>query len=246
MFMHHVILKIYEKNVSIYIAPSQFMKDMVKSFGFSDEKIVVLKNFVDGHSNQDEVDRENEDTSNTEEYLLSYGRLSKEKGIDVLVEALGIMEKKVRLMIVGSGPEENNLKKQVGELKLEKYVEFVSWKKKDELEEIITSAKAVVIPSVWLENMPFTLLESMSLGKVVVASRLGGMSEMIENGKNGLLFEGNNAVDLAEKLSSLGNYDLMAMGQQARKSVADLNLENHYHALLGIYERVREGERMNK
>jgi len=231
MWLHHRVWKIYEKNISLYLAPSAFMKETVTSFGFPKEKVEVLYNFIDeSKTKSSEIKPEG--------YLLYYGRLSFEKGIDVLLQALRLIPGGPRLKIVGSGPEADRLKENVKSLGLQKSVEFLGAKYGAELEEIILKAKAVIIPSVWAENMPFVLLESLALGKVVIASRTGGLPELITPGETGFLFKNGDYADLAKKISALNNYNLEQIGAAARATVADLTLEKHYARLLEIYSRL--------
>lgn len=229
MTLHHKLLKIYEKSISAYIAPSRFMKETCVSFGVPGEKIEVLYNFIDKLGEKTKFENEG--------YLLYFGRISKEKGIHILIEAIKETKGRELLKIAGDGPELENLKILVNNLGLEKQVEFLGKKSQEELKDIILKAKAVVIPSVWLENMPFVLLETLALGKVVIASRVGGLPELVEEGKNGFLFENKNVKELAEKIDQLGNYDLQAMGENSRRKVSHLTLENHLAKLLLIYEK---------
>ena len=224
MFLHHCVWKIYEKNISLYIAPSEFMKQTVVSFGIPAEKVAVLYNFID----QPEVPE-----TDPENYLLYYGRLSPEKGIDILLQALKLIPDAPQLKIVGSGPAEADLKAAA----IGRPVEFLGAKYGEELRAIILKAKAVIIPSVWAENMPFVLLESLALGKAVIASRTGGLPELIVPGESGFLFENGNANDLSQKILELDSYDLKSIGAAARKAVADLTLEKHYQKLWEIYNR---------
>lgn len=228
MFLHHRVWKIYEKSVNLYIAPSEFMKQTVVSFGIPEEKVEVLYNFI----NQPKIQ-----SIKPQNYLLYYGRISPEKGINILLQALKLISGSPTLKIVGSGPVIDDLKASVKSLRLEKTVEFLGARYGAELNEIILRAKAVIIPSIWAENMPFVLLESLALGKVVIASQTGGLPELIVPGENGFLFENSNASDLAEKIKSLENYNLLNIGLSAKKIVADLTLDKHYQKLLAIYQR---------
>ncbi|MEI7620146.1 MAG: glycosyltransferase [Candidatus Falkowbacteria bacterium] len=228
MFLHHRVWKIYEKNISLYIAPSEFMKKTVVSFGIPEEKVEVLYNFID----QPEVA-----VVDSQDYLLYYGRISPEKGINILLQALKLTPNNPTLKIVGSGPSVDSLKASVKSLGLEKTVEFLGARYGAELNEIILKAKAVIIPSVWAENMPFVLLESLALGKVVIASKTGGLPELIVPGESGFLFENGSASDLAEKIKALDNYNLKNIGLAAKNTVADLTLDKHYLKLLAIYQR---------
>ena len=106
-----------------------------------------------------------------------------------------------------------------------------------ELNQIVNKAKAIIIPSIWAENMPFSLLESLSVGKIVIASRVGGMVELIEDGKSGFLFENGNYHQLAEKIDNLNKYDLLSIKKMAQKSVFDLNVDNHLKNILDIYKK---------
>lgn len=230
MFLHHSVWKIYEKNVSLFIAPSQFMKDTVVSFGIPAAKVEVLYNFID----QPEIENE---TSQPGDYLLYYGRLSPEKGISVLLQALKSLPDRPPLKIVGSGPIAAALEAEVKSLGLEKSVEFLGAKFGADLKQIILGARAVVIPSIWAENMPFVLLESLALGKVVIASQTGGLPELITPGQNGFLFENGNSNDLAQKISALNNYDLGSMASAARQAVVDFTLNKHYKKLLAFYQQ---------
>ncbi len=227
MYFHHRILKIYRKNIDLFIAPSAFMKKTVASFSWPEEKIKLIYNFFD------KVPREiNNDIF---DYGLYFGRLSKEKGIDVLLKALKMSSSNMKLKIVGSGPEENNLKAVVKDLGLSEQVSFLGPKYGDDLQKIVSQAKVVFLPSVWCENMPLVLLESLSLGKVVLASKTGGLPELIEDRKSGFLFENANPADLAEVIDNIDNYNLKEIGERARKRVENLDIDSHSEELLSIY-----------
>ncbi len=229
MYFHHRILNIYKKNIDLFIAPSEFMKKTVVDFGFSDEKIKVIYNFTDTSK-----DGFNFDSSS---YALYFGRLSAEKGVDVLLRAFKLADSQMKLKIVGSGPEETRLKKICSELSLEDQVEFLGYKTGLDLEDIIKKSKVVFLPSIWAENMPLALLESMSFAKVVIASKTGGMSELLEDGQTGFLFENGNTWELAEKIKNLEKYNLNQIGQNAREKIMDLNINNHLEKILSMYKK---------
>ncbi|MFA7702331.1 MAG: glycosyltransferase, partial [Patescibacteria group bacterium] len=231
MFLHHCVWKIYERNISLYIAPSEFMKKTVVSFGIPEEKVEVLYNFI--------VQPETQvGDIGAKDYLLYYGRLSPEKGVNVLLQALKQIPKTLKLKIVGSGPELENIKANIELLGLEQTVELLGPKFGQELNQIILGAKAIIIPSIWAENMPFVLLESLALGKVVIASETGGLPELITPGKTGFLFANSDVSDLAQKIVSLDDYNLEDIGLAAKKVVANLTLDKHHQKLLELYQRV--------
>ncbi len=228
-FIHHQILDVYKKNIDIYIAPSKYMKKALVRFGFPEEKIVVLYNFVKAEQIISEPI--------IGDYLLYFGRLSNEKGIDILIKSLKKVDKKIKLKIVGGGPEEKMLKDLVKKEKLEEQVEFTGPIYGDDLIKVIDNSKAVVMPSVWPENMPFSLLESLGRGKIVLASRVGGLPEIVEDKKNGLLFKPNNVNSLAEAINSLDEIDLEKLSQKALEKAKNLVLETHLKKLKEIYKK---------
>ncbi|MEI7451830.1 MAG: glycosyltransferase [Candidatus Falkowbacteria bacterium] len=233
MYIHHKLLKIYENNVSHYIAPSEFMAGTLNNFSYPINNLSILYNFIDAKFFNTKIN------FSPEEYLLYYGRLSDEKGIFTLIGAMDRIEnKKLKLLIVGDGPALGKLKKESWALNLGKRVEFVGAKYGDELNDLISRAKAVVIPSVWLENMPFVLLESLALGKVVIASNIGGMPEIITDNKNGFLFKPGDERDLAKKIDNLDKVDLKNIAESARHSVSALTLDNHLAELLLVYNNL--------
>lgn len=227
-FFHHSVLKIYEKNISLYIAPSKFMKELSIKAGVPTEKIITLYNFTLSQSLINSLPKN---------YLLYVGRLSSEKGLLTLLEAAKI-DSDIHIKIVGSGTQANILQKMITENKLESQIELTGQKDKQEVMYLLKEARAVIIPSVWLENMPFALLEAMSAGKVVIAANIGGLPELITNGVNGFIFTSGDSNDLVKKIKLLKITDLTVMGQKAQAKVAPLNLDTHTQDLLNIYKRL--------
>jgi len=230
MYIHHSILKIYEKNINTFIAPSQFMKREIVSFGWPENKIEVV---VNPYSASLKTTPEEINDTAEENYLLYFGRLSLEKGLSTLIKAAAINNN--RLLFVGIGPEEANLKEEAKQLNV---AEFLGFKNGEELKSIILKAKAVIIPSIWFENMPLSLLEALSLGKIVLASNIGGIPEMIHDGANGLLFKAGDEIDLASKINLLEKIDKTAFKKSALESVQNFTLEYNTEKVKQIYEKI--------
>ncbi|MCX6765840.1 MAG: glycosyltransferase [Candidatus Moranbacteria bacterium] len=227
-YLHDTFLKSYGQ-VDLFIAPSQFMKSVCVDFGIPEEKIKVVCNFVEMETKEKNL------WEKIENYLLFFGRLSEEKGIDVLIRAMKGIDGELKLKIVGGGPEAEKLGNLVRELKLTRRVELTGPKFGKDLSEIITKAKAVVIPSVWPENMPLSMLEAMASGKVVLASRVGGMPEAIKDGENGFLFEPGNYQQLTQKINALKKINLLEIGEKARITVNQFNSQWHFKEIYDIY-----------
>lgn len=236
-YLHNSILKTYD-SVDRFIAPSRFMADICAEFGVPAEKIRVVYNFLGPRLVAAETASNFEPVSG--DYLLYFGRLSEEKGIEVLLGAMARVDARWKLKITGVGPDFEKLKVQSEKLKVNDRVEFLGLKFGEELENLISNAAAIVIPSLWPENMPMSMLEAMGRGKVVIASRIGGIGEVIEDGRSGFLVEPGDEAALAAAIDRLPRVDLKAIAQNARLAVAELKPQKHYQEILNIYNEVLE------
>jgi glycosyltransferase involved in cell wall biosynthesis len=174
-----------------------------------------------------------------EGYLLFFGRLSIEKGIKTLIEA--IKGTNIRIKLAGSGPMQVEVEDQC--LK-NTNIEYVGFKESDALTELIKNASFVVVPSEWYENNPMSIIEAYALGKPVIASNIGGIPEIVIDNKTGYLFEARNVEDLLNKLNKavqLSDEEYYQMSLAARK-FGDENFapEPHYSKLIQIYSKVKD------
>lgn len=226
-YIHHQVLRSYD-TIQCYIAPSKFLKEKMMEMGFK-KNIVYLPNFV----NLKEFVPKYEFYENT---ICYFGRVSHEKGLGTLINAVEGLD--VGLKIIGAGPLLESLKLKVEDKKI-KNVKFLGYKTGEELMNEIKKSIAVVIPSECYENNPRTILEAFALGKSVIGSRIGGIPELIQDNINGLTFEPGNAADLRLKISSLMNNPakVVEMGKNARKFAEErFSPEKHYSELIKIYQ----------
>ncbi|RRJ61616.1 glycosyltransferase [Paenibacillus oralis] len=159
-------------------------------------------------------------------------RLVAIKGQTYLIDAMKLLVQQrsdVVCWLIGDGVMRQDLERQTQELGLEEHVIF--WGKRHDVPELISRADIVVLPSLQ-DNLPFTIIEAHSLGKPVVASRIGGIEEMVEDGINGLLAKPGNAVDLCEKLLRLVEDDRLREKQSAEARKHALTVWNDI-AMLG-------------
>lgn len=222
--------------VQRFIAPSRFLAAKLTDGGFDPARITVLPNFVDVEAFG---------TRPGGDYALFFGRLSREKGVDILLEAMA-RAGKGRLKILGDGPARPELERLASELGLGN-VEFLGYRSGSELKEILSGAQFVVLPSRWYENLPFSIMEAFASGKPVIASDLGGIPEMVDNGENGLLFPAGDAEELARRLVTLfeSPEQREGMGLKGRQKALELyNADYHYRRITDIYGDVtgREGD----
>ncbi|UVI33746.1 glycosyltransferase family 4 protein [Paenibacillus spongiae] len=135
--------------------------------------------------------------------IICTGRLSEDKGQRYLLDALARV-KKNRIdwvcWIVGSGNEEKDLKKQSKRLGLSGMVQFLGWR--SDIPALLKQAHIVVIPSLE-DNYPYSLVEAQAAGKSIIASRVGGITEMVKHGKNGLLVPAGDSKKLYRQIKVL-------------------------------------------
>lgn len=228
----HRMWRIYENNVDFFVVPTEFARNKHIEFGIPAHKIVViphaisLDNFVPSYD--------------SEGYIVYFGILEKWKGIATLIRAMKSLPH-VPLLIVGDGrhrPLFERLAEEIGA----KNVTFVGYLVGEKLWDVVRGAQFVVVPSEWYEVYGMVIYEAFALGKPVIASRIGGIPELVRDGKDGLLFDMGHVDDLTGKIRMLfGNHSLcLEMGRAGRKKVeTELTAEKQYRALISLYHLVR-------
>lgn len=228
--------KIYYEKIDYIITPSEFYKKKLVEYGVKENKIIAIHNFIDMPLNK---------KKEHEEYIMYFGRISVEKGIFTLLEAFSKAQN-ANLFIAGSGPDLARLKSKVEKLNLQNRVKILGFLNQGELKKYIDKCKFVIVPSIWYENCPYSILETMAEGKAILASNIGGIPELIENKKTGILYEYNNINDLADKIEILFNKNKLAeqLGNNARKKAIDeYSKEYYYSKLIKIYDKLLTGEK---
>lgn len=177
--------KTYAK-VDTIICPSYFMKEVLSANPVIADRIVVMHNYcaLDTKTAYEKKD-----------YILYFGRYSEEKGIGTLLQACRELPE-INFVFAGDGP----LRSEVESLPNVKNFGFLQG---EELHKVIGEAQFVVIPSIWYENCPFTVIESQCLGTPVLGSDLGGIPELIDVGQTGELFEAGNVEQLTERIRDM-------------------------------------------
>ncbi len=227
MYLHHKILHIY-KGIDIFISPSIFLKNKLQEMGFR-QKTVHLFNFLDTKDYLPEF-------GSKDKTICYLGRLSEEKGLFRLLEAMRSINTKLK--IIGDGPIREDLKEKVRKENL-KNVSFLGYKSGSELKGEVRKSMALVIPSEWYENNPIAVLEAFALGKPVIGARIGGIPELVKDEQTGFVFESGNLDDLRDKIKHLLRNSGLAidMGKNARKFVEEnFNSEKYYRELMKIYK----------
>ena len=228
----HEYLNIYRKNVDLFLFASEFMAKKTEEFwGKENFKWSTLKNPFNSNSF--------ENSMIYDDYILYFGRLIDEKGVDVLIKAMKF-NKHIPLKIIGNGPYEENLKQLAKDLEL-KNVSFLGSMWGEELNEVLSKCKFVVVPSVWHENFPYVILQSFALGKAVIGTNRGGIPEMVIDGEFGYVYNAQDDKMLSQKILSLWNNSELnkKMGMNAKKHVDQkFNDQNFYKQIMNAYSQV--------
>lgn len=216
----HRMLGTFRNKVSRYIALNEFCREKFIEGGLPRERVCVKPNFVDVQ----------QPPQGPRSGALFVGRISAEKGADVLVRAVRKMND-LKLTVIGAGPEQDRLALLPG-------VRSIGWQDQDAVHAHMRSSSYLVMPSVWYENFPRTLVEAFACGLPVIASRIGALAELVEPGRTGLLFDPGSADSLQKTLDwAEQNPDRMReMGANAREVYErEYTAERNYEKLMSIY-----------
>ena len=224
--------KIYTDKIDYIITPSEFYRNKFIEDGINPDKIKALHNPV----NIKNYDIKTQDDG----YALYFGRLSKEKGVLNLINAFSKLDKG-NLYIAGEGPEKETIEKIIKDNKLEKRVKLLGYLNREQMTEVTKKCKFVVIPSIWYENCPYVILETLALGKPIVGSDMGGIPELINDNENGFIYHYNDINELRDKMEKLfSDKKLVDKFGKKSKELAKENysMEKYYKEIMKIYDKI--------
>ncbi len=231
MVQLHKRLGTWKSKVDVFIALTEFAKAKYVEAGWPQQKIIVKPNFIidpfDGVKS----------ISKTGGYALFVGRLSDEKGIDVLLKAWANIV--LPLKLIGTGPFKEAL-----ESNTQSNIEYLGLKDKPEVLELIKNADFVVMPSTWYEGLPMVLVESFACGTPALVSNIGSMQEVVTPEVTGLHFEVGNSSDLQKKVqwmmnnpSEVKRFSRNARDEFLNKYTSEINKSQ----LLDVYQQAING-----
>jgi glycosyltransferase involved in cell wall biosynthesis len=225
--VHH-LQGTWHKRVDAYIALSDFQKQVFVRSGLPEERFFVKPNFVfAGELPQD---------SQRDRFALFVGRLSEEKGVEILIDAYLQHQLTIPLKIIGDGGLRKSLQEKAAGLA---HVTFLGQQDATVVAQMMQRAQFLVFPSIWYEGFPLTIAEAYSCKLPVIASNLGTMSEIVLDGVTGMHFESGNSADLATKIQWAIDrpHILTMMGDSAYQIYQTYYTpEVNYHQLIQIYE----------
>lgn len=174
-----------------------------------------------------------------DKYFLFFGRLSYEKGVMTLLKAFKDLPQ-CKLKVVGTGPKKNELKAFANGNGM-KNVTFLGYKTGKELNDLVSNAYFVMVPSEWYENNPMTIIEAYSVGTPVIGARIGGIPEIVVDDQTGFQFESGNVVDLKNtvlKANAIDGKTYMALSRGTINFANEnLSKDSYWKKLIAFYDR---------
>lgn len=224
----HSWLGSYLRNVDRFLVPSRFYLHKLAEWGFPAGRFDYVPNFVaaDAFAASYEPGKR----------FVYFGRLAREKGIATLIRAAA--EARVGVDVIGAGPEEAELRR----LAAGEDVRFLGYLSGARLNEAVSGARAVVVPSEWYENAPLAVLEGAALGKPLLVARIGGLPELVVEDESGWTFESGSVASLAARLrhvADLRDDEVAAAGMAARRRIEDeFSPARYLERIEAVYSRL--------
>ncbi len=230
--------------IDVFVVTNQFMYKMMINAGFQESRLRCIPTFTD-------IEIFKPDKDINRKYITYVGRLENIKGVHVLIDALSLLHSKrpdldIETKILGAGEESYRdcLIKKVQQAGIKNIVHFVGEVGSDEIASILRQSFLSVVPSLWYENLPNSILESYASSVPVIASDIGSLKECIINGETGYLFRPGAPESLSNKLEyCLDNIDeTKKMGFKAREiAEQQYSSENHVVALEKLFNELITG-----
>jgi glycosyltransferase involved in cell wall biosynthesis len=182
--------------VDLFVSPSRFLLDRHRLAGLSVAQTAVVPNGIPSA-----VRASPREPSQFRRFLL-LTRLTVEKGVRVVLQAVASMPRVLQfeLVIAGRGPLEHEVRQAAAG---DPRIKFVGYVTGDAKEALLDSAHCLIIPSLWYENAPVAVIEAAAHDLAVIASRIGGLPELVDQGRTGLLFEPGDVDGLATNMRGL-------------------------------------------
>lgn len=214
----------WQSKVDSFICLTDFAKNKFEEHGLPKSKLMVKPNFISSPLLEKDTE--------VEKYFLFVGRITASKGVDLIKMVAKFLN--YPIYMIGEGDLEQSFENEKG-------IRLLGKKSYEETQGFIANAEALVVPSIWYEGMPMTILEAFSQKTPVIASDIGGIASMIQHKENGLLFKTNSGDAFKAQLEYAINNpsEMEVISDQAFQKFNDLySSKSNYQQLLDIYNRV--------
>jgi glycosyltransferase involved in cell wall biosynthesis len=229
MLTIHRWRRTWQEQVDFYIPPTDFLRMELAKGGIPVEKIIVKPNFQYPDIPQQETNGDS---------ALFVGRFSQEKGVRFLTQAWRLL-KDIPIRLAGAGPLLDEITRLIDIHEIP-HLDLLGWRSHEEVLNLIRGARFLIVPSLCFEGFPLIMIEAFACGVPVIASRLGAMSEIVDDHSTGLLFTAGDELDLAEKVRWAWTHpeQMVKMGKEARREYEKkYTAKRNYEILMDIYER---------
>jgi glycosyltransferase involved in cell wall biosynthesis len=214
------------------IAISEFAKQQMIRAGYPADRIEVLLNPAPAATDYTAP------PENGPPRFVFLGRMIPHKGVDWLLRSISHLRADATFDLAGTGNQEAEYRVLAKQLGLEQRVTFHGWLAPDAAQQLVKNARALIFPSIWHEPGGLVALEAMANGRAVIASQVGGLTEIFADQQSGLLVPPGDAPALAAAIDRLAaDHDLARrLGQTGRQRALDHHsLESHVQSLLALY-----------
>lgn len=233
-------LKLMMNEVDFFISPSHYLFNTYLIAGFDYKKMNIIWNGID-------FDRFNAIKKKSYDRILRFsffGYFGRHKGVSTLLDALPKLnnQKYFQINLIGDGEEKSSYQEQLIKNGFTNFVKFFGKLDNSQIHKAYAETDVLILPSIWRENQPVSITEAMAAGIPVIASNIGGIPEIVENNKTGLIFEAGNSQDLANKMDFLIDHPelLETFGEAAREKMRSNTFESQANKLLELYNRALE------
>jgi glycosyltransferase involved in cell wall biosynthesis len=227
MLSLHRLAGTWENTINTYVALTHFARSKFVAGGLPASKLIVKPNFApidpgigDGHGG----------------FALFVGRITTDKGVQTMIDAWRRLESKVPLKIAGDGPMLESLSDQVRDLP---NVEVLGRCGREDVLRLMKAARVLVVPSLWYEGFPMTIVEAYSCGLPVIASDLGSLAAVVPHGETGLVFQPGDPNSLAEAVRQIFADPETEKGMRSKARSAfeeSYSAEQGYAGLMSVYQ----------
>ncbi len=227
--------KLVINNVNFFTAPSKSLVNYAKK-NMHINRILLIPTFIP----ENNLKNKQQIVTNFNN-LLFVGRLSREKGVDILIKAISMVirvKPNIKLKVIGEGSDKQRLLKLTHDLMLNKYVDFTGHIDNKIIHKYFKKSAILILPSLLYEHYPLVIFESQSYGVPVLGSDTGEIPELIKNGFNGIIFKKGNSFDLASKICQIlsDRHDLVEMSKNCIYHISkNYSQSSHYQYIISLY-----------
>lgn len=236
----HILLAL--RTIDRFISPSHYLAERFIANGLPASRVRVIRNGIDLNG----YERTPRQAGG---FTIGYiGQLIRHKGVEILLRSLSLVDEDVQVIVVGDGDHAGHLKELCRELGLDRRVTFAGMIANRDIAKVYEKIDVVVVPSIWPENSPVVITEAMAGGLPVVASDIGGIPELVEDGVTGFLVRPRDVRALADRIEYLRRHPeaRRQMGDKAAERIKEHELRPQVAAVLEVYRDLVDHEREDR